>query len=181
MPRTDHKPLNVFVSYAHPDIKWSQRLAKELEATGFDCWLDSDDITPGSKWDDEICRALDDADVCLVVLSKASNPSVPKLSKEWSAMQEVAWKKGDLALCSVKLGDVDPPPFLRKWRSLDVSKGSTDWQAIVASTRKLLKETQTKRFAPQDEKEADEATKRFEELHRVIEATRENDLKADAK
>ena len=96
-------------------------------------------------------------------------------------MQEVAWKKGDLALCSVKLGDVDPPPFLRKWRSLDVSKGSTDWQAIVASTRKLLKETQTKRFAPQDEKEADEATKRFEELHRVIEATRENDLKADAK
>ena len=160
----------------------SENFAKELEATGFDCWLDSDDITPGSESGmKRIRRALDDADVCLVVLSKASNPSVPKLSKEWSAMQEVAWKKGDLALCSVKLGDVDPPPFLRKWRTLDVSKGSTDWQAIVASTRKLLKETRTKRFAPQDEKEADEATKRFEELHRVIEATRENDLKADAK
>lgn len=165
--------MNVFLSYAQPDQKWSERLAHELEAEGVDCWLDSNAASSGKDWESQVRHALDDANVCLVVLSSASRPSVPKLSKEWSAMQESAWQRKDLALCTLKIADVDPPPFLKPWQSLDVSSELTNWKRIVESTKKLLVDAQSTGSILEEKQASKERLERFGEIQALITARRQ--------
>jgi hypothetical protein len=65
------RPL-IFVSYSHRDRKWVDRLLihlKPLERyTSCDIWEDSG-IKPGSKWRDDIRRALDKAAVAILFVS----------------------------------------------------------------------------------------------------------------
>jgi hypothetical protein len=65
-------PLKVFISHSSHD-KWvAGQVAKELEAVGAECFLDSKAIETGDTFDDEIKAALHDSSEFLVVLSPAA-------------------------------------------------------------------------------------------------------------
>jgi hypothetical protein len=177
--KVKHKP-SIFISHSRSDSKWSERLARKLEATGFPCFTDND-ISPGDNWDERIRFALDKSDVCLVVLSNASDPLRPETSKEWSAMLDSAWRRRDLALCSVNLSENAPPPFLRKWDCLNVSKSSTSWDDIVPEVTKLLEEAQAKATEPDKNMGLTGATERFAEIRGAIEASKVGKKDFDAK
>lgn len=66
------RQLKLFISYAHKDEKWRDTLTPNLgllEREGLvEVWCDLQ-IAPGDKWDDEIKRKLEEADLYLFLMS----------------------------------------------------------------------------------------------------------------
>lgn len=61
-----------FISYSREDKEFALALAKELRSSGFLIWLDQLDIPTGSRWDDEVERALERCDIFMVILTPNS-------------------------------------------------------------------------------------------------------------
>ncbi|MBE0540888.1 MAG: TIR domain-containing protein [Verrucomicrobia bacterium] len=68
----EKRPLKLFISYAHADEKWRVRLKPNLELLQreglIEIWSDRQ-IIAGSKWDEEIQRKLNEAELYLFLMS----------------------------------------------------------------------------------------------------------------
>ena len=62
----------VFISYAQPDAEWARSLESRLSQAGVDVWNPMRHILPGDNWALEIGRALDQADVMVILVSPAA-------------------------------------------------------------------------------------------------------------
>ena len=63
---------DVFISYSRKDIEKVKRLKSEIEALGISCWMDINGVESGSKYKNEIVKAINEAIVVLFFLSKNS-------------------------------------------------------------------------------------------------------------
>ncbi len=61
-----------FISYSRADKDFALELAGELRSSGFRIWLDQLDIPTGSRWDDEVEKALLECDIFMVILTPHS-------------------------------------------------------------------------------------------------------------
>src|SRR5215472_13827603 len=66
MPET---PINIFISYAHADSAFVDRLEADLQKQGFDPWVDRQRLKGGQRWRRELQDAVKRAQVLLLVLS----------------------------------------------------------------------------------------------------------------
>ena len=79
MPTTDKRPLKVFLCHAHIIPLWDadrdavRKLYTRLANDGVDAWLDKEKLLPGQDWELEIKKAVREADVVVVCLSKQFN------------------------------------------------------------------------------------------------------------
>ena len=64
-----------FISYSRINKEFALELALELRNSGFDIWLDQLDIPTGSRWDDEVEKALEECEIFMVILTPASSTS----------------------------------------------------------------------------------------------------------
>ena len=64
--------MTTFISYSRVNSDFAVRLAKDLKKADYDVWLDQLDIPAGSRWDDEIEKALEACTIFLIVLSPES-------------------------------------------------------------------------------------------------------------
>jgi len=62
----------IFISHSHKDNLIVERLAEEIEASGFSCWLDLWEMEVGDSIRRRVEEGIKTADWLLVVLSKAS-------------------------------------------------------------------------------------------------------------
>jgi hypothetical protein len=62
----------VFLSYSRADQKTVDRLTAQLRAGGHRVWVDREGIGAGARWHEEIVKAIDTAQVAVVVLSQNS-------------------------------------------------------------------------------------------------------------
>jgi WD40 repeat protein len=62
----------VFISYAHDDKTFAERLARDLGDAGLDVWIDFRRIQGGELWRDEIFKGIAASDVVVICLSPAS-------------------------------------------------------------------------------------------------------------
>lgn len=61
---------DVFISYRRKDVEFAKQLVAALKATGKECWVDWEDIPPGSEgFTDDIKRGLESTDAFLAILS----------------------------------------------------------------------------------------------------------------
>jgi HEAT repeat protein len=67
------KMTHVFISYVRENSGVVDRLAAELSDRGATVWLDRNDIAPGSRWKDEIRKAIKNGDFFLACFSKEYN------------------------------------------------------------------------------------------------------------
>jgi len=82
-------PHKVFISHAFHDRWVAGQIAKELEAVGADCVIDSQFLETGDVIDDELKAALNDADELLVLLT----PTALERRYVWLEIG-VAWGRG---------------------------------------------------------------------------------------
>ena len=66
MPET---PISLFISYAHADSAFVDRLEADLQKEGFDPWVDRQRLKGGQRWRRELQDAVKGAQVLLLVLS----------------------------------------------------------------------------------------------------------------
>jgi predicted ATPase len=62
-------PHTIFISYAHADSPFVDRLEADLRTQGFDPWVDRQRLAGGQRWRRELQDAVERAQVLLIVLS----------------------------------------------------------------------------------------------------------------
>jgi predicted ATPase len=62
-------PISIFISYAHADSAFVDRLEADLRKLGFDPWVDRERLKGGQRWRRELQEAVKRAQALLVVLS----------------------------------------------------------------------------------------------------------------
>lgn len=64
--------LKVFLCHAHEDKPAVRGIYNRLVTKRVDAWLDEERLLPGQDWNLEIMKALQEADVIIICLSKTS-------------------------------------------------------------------------------------------------------------
>jgi WD40 repeat protein len=63
---------DVFISYSRKDIAFARLLRESLQQNQIDTWIDWERIPVGERWWDEICQAIENANVFMFIISKNS-------------------------------------------------------------------------------------------------------------
>jgi hypothetical protein len=66
---------NIFMSYSRREVGFVDDLTQRLEKNGFKVWLDYRSLVPGTPWARQLDQGLEESEVILLVVSKASMAS----------------------------------------------------------------------------------------------------------
>jgi len=121
------RPLKVFlchimpVGYAHADRDSVRGLYARLTQDGVDAWLDKAKLLPGQDWELEIRKAVREADVVVVCLSKQFNQAGFR-QKEVRLALDTAMEKpeGEIFIIPARLEECDTLESLRRWHWVDL-------------------------------------------------------------
>ena len=105
--RARRNPRQVFISHAHQDAAFAQRLAGDLRARGFPVWISPDSIGLGEDWPDAIDRGLDESGVIVVALTPDALTSY-WVRKETSTARLLAGR-GLVEFILLDVAECDPP------------------------------------------------------------------------
>ncbi len=67
--------MKIFLSHARKDVTLAYQLAEQLRRGAFDVWLSEDEIVPGENWAKKVGKALDDAEMIVLLLTPAAMQS----------------------------------------------------------------------------------------------------------
>ncbi|MBI3165705.1 MAG: toll/interleukin-1 receptor domain-containing protein [Chloroflexi bacterium] len=117
----DKRPLKVFLCHAHADRDAVRALYTRLTNDGVDAWLDKEKLLPGQDWELEIKKAVREADVVVVCLSKQFNQAGFR-QKEVRLALDTAMEKpeGEIFVIPARLEECDNLESLRKWHWVDL-------------------------------------------------------------
>ncbi len=115
------RPLKVFLCHAHADRDRVRALYTRLTKDGVDAWLDKAKLLPGQDWELEIRKAVREADVVVVCLSKQFNQAGFR-QKEVRLALDTAMEKpeGEIFIIPARLEECDTLESLRKWHWVDL-------------------------------------------------------------
>lgn len=66
---------HIFISYSPRDSESVESIVSQMEAEGFDVWLDREDTGPGGEWRAQVVEAIDTAEAFVLILSPDSGAS----------------------------------------------------------------------------------------------------------
>ncbi len=138
---TSKHPLKVFLCHTSADKPAIRRLYNRLSAEGWiDPWLDKEKILPGQDWDYEIRKAVRDADVIAVCISRRSITKEGYVQREIKIALDIADEKpeGTIYIVPIRLEECDPPERLQRWQWVDLylAKG---YELLLASLQRRAK------------------------------------------
>jgi outer membrane protein assembly factor BamD (BamD/ComL family) len=116
------RPLKAFLCHASGDKPPVRELYKRLVFEGVDAWLDKEKLLPGQDWRVEIPRAVQEADVVIVFLSKKSVSKEGYVQKEIKFALDIAEEKpeGTIFLIPARLEECLVPERLSRWQWVDL-------------------------------------------------------------
>ena len=122
MVNEEKRLLKVFLCHASGDKPPVRQLYKDLVAEGVDAWLDQEKLLPGQDWRLEIPRAVREADVVVICLSKKSITKEGYIQKEIRFALDIAEEKpeGTIFLIPARLEDCTVPERLGRWQWVDL-------------------------------------------------------------
>jgi tetratricopeptide (TPR) repeat protein len=115
------RPLKVFLCHARSDQSGVHKLYTRLVKDGVDVWLDKEKLLPGQDWESEIRKAVREADVVVVCLSKQFNQAGFR-QKEVRLALDTAMEKpeGEIFIIPARLEECDTLESLRKLHWVDL-------------------------------------------------------------
>lgn len=135
------RQLKVFLCHSHGDKESVLEVYNKLVAEGWvDPWLDDKKLLPGQDWNFEIEKAVDEADLILVFLTKNSVSKEGYVQRELRIVLDLADYKpeGALFVIPVRLEECDPPRRLRPWQYADYFPASNlpvAYNKLIASLK----------------------------------------------
>ncbi len=121
MPPSDKRPLKVFLCHAHADRDPVRGLYAHLTQDGVDAWFDKAKLLPGQDWELEIRKAVREADVVVVCLSKQFNQAGFRQKEVRLALDTATEKpEGEIFIIPARLEECDTLESLRKWHWVDL-------------------------------------------------------------
>lgn len=116
--------LTIFISYAHADVEFAQRLRAELESRGVNVWVDEKDILVGDSISQKIEEGLTNCHYFCLVLSPTSMTR-PWVQREYRAALTIQLSQGGegIRILPLKISELSIPPLLQDIRFADFSKG----------------------------------------------------------
>ncbi len=125
--------MTTFISYSRVNSDFAVRLANDLRSDGFDIWLDQLDIPTGSRWDDELEKALDRCSTFLIVLS-------PESIKSQNVKDEIGYAiDAGKHILPVLIENCKIPLRLRRFQFVDFTDDS--YRESLAQIKQLLENT----------------------------------------
>jgi hypothetical protein len=105
-PRSDDEPAHYscFLSYSRSDEEFVSQLYKDLQDAGIPSWFAPQEIPGGSRWDQQLHRALAGQDKVLFVLSGSSVDN-PLMQMELRAAEELERERGREVLFPLLVDD----------------------------------------------------------------------------
>jgi hypothetical protein len=133
----EQRPLKVFLCHAHSDKYVVRDLYVRLIKDGVDAWLDKEKLLPGQDWEYEIRKAVRDADVVVVCLSKQFNQAGFR-QKEVRLALDTAMEQpeGEIFIVPARLEECDTLESLRKWHWVDLFEESGYRRLMLAFNEK---------------------------------------------
>lgn len=115
------RPLRVFLCHAHSDATTVRDIYNRLIKSDMDAWLDKEKLLPGSDWEYEIRKAVRDANVVVVCLSKNFNQRGFR-QKEVRLALDVAMEQpeGEIFIIPARLEECESLETLKKWHWVDL-------------------------------------------------------------
>lgn len=121
-----------FISYSRTNRGFALELAKELKASGFLIWFDQLDIPTGSRWDDEIEKALTQCEIFMVILTPQSIASN-------NVKDEIGYAlDSNKRILPILLEHADVPFRIRRFQYVDFTDKSNE-EGIEAAKQLLRK------------------------------------------
>ncbi len=128
-------PLKVFLSHAHADANAVRSLYDRLVADGVDAWLDKEKLIPGQDWEREIRKAVREADVVVVCLSKQFNQRGYRQKEVRIALDEAEMMpEGEIFIIPARLEECENLDSLRKWQWVDLFEND-GYEKLMAALR----------------------------------------------
>jgi len=117
----DKRPHKVFLCHAHADRDAVRALYNRLVNDGVDAWFDKEKLLPGQDWELEIKKAVREADVVVVCLSKQFNQAGFR-QKEVRLALDTAMEKpeGEIFIIPARLEECENLGSLKKWHWVDL-------------------------------------------------------------
>ncbi len=115
------RPLKVFLCHAHADRDPVRGLYARLIKDGVDAWFDKAKLLPGQDWELEIRKAVREADVVVVCLSKQFNQAGFR-QKEVRLALDTAMEQpeGEIFIIPARLEKCDILESLKRWQWVDL-------------------------------------------------------------
>ena len=114
--------LDVFLCHASEDKPNVRRLHRKLVESGFNPWLDEEDLDGGVEWEATIQKAVRASHIVAVCLSKNSITKTGFVQKEIRIALDAAEYRpeGAVYLLPVRLEECQIPSRLSKWHAVDI-------------------------------------------------------------
>ena len=118
MPNITNRPLYTFLCHATEDKPSVRNLYKKLVLEGFDVWFDEEKLIPGQDWQYEIRKAIDEADVVIICLSKKSVSKTGFIQKEIKLALDISDEQPEdtIFIIPVRIEDCEVPERLSRWQ-----------------------------------------------------------------
>lgn len=126
---------HVFISYAHDDQAFVDRLRAALSAHNVNTWVDRFQLSPGVNWTNEIGKALEEADAILFVISPNSARSTWVNYELQAAAQRMRTGSGKLVIPVLIGAPSEVPTVLQSIQWIDFSR---DFEAGVEVLLQVL-------------------------------------------
>lgn len=124
----------VFLSYAHADQPFVERLATDLENRGVDLWLDEKEIAVGQSVSEAIEEAIASVDAVCLVLSTHSLHR-PWVQREYRAALslQLSTPEAKPTILPLRIDAVEVPPLLRDIKCAEFQIGYARALGLVCS------------------------------------------------
>ncbi len=174
------RPLKVFLCHAHADRDSVRGLYAHLIKDGVDAWLDKEKLIPGQDWELEIRKAVREADVVVVCLSKQFNQAGFR-QKEVRLALDTAMEKpeGEIFIIPARLEECDTLESLTKWHWVDLFEDAGYemlMRALRARADKIGVEIQLRKLDTSKAINAEEDSEILAERYRLLERLSEESL-----
>lgn len=137
--KREREGMRVFLIYAREDVDAARKLEQVLRESGFNPWLDVDQIMPGQVWQKAVLRALEESAVALFLISKHTEKKGFVQKELEVALQVLQEREKDISpVIPVRLDNTQVPEQLSHvhWVSLSEEGGI---EKLVAGLKKLTR------------------------------------------